>query len=68
MVVSLTMMNSYDTHLMAQQQIEDPESNTVSNIYKKVENSIVGIITPLTEGTTDIFETIYDGSGFVYDK
>lgn len=68
MVVSLTMMNSYDIYLMAQQQIEDPESNTVSNIYNKAENSIVGIITPLTEGTTDIVEPIYEGSGFVYDN
>lgn len=69
MTLSITlMMNSYCVYVAAQQQINSPESNTVSNIYKKVENSIVGIITPLTEGTTDITETIYDGSGFVYDR
>lgn len=67
-LVGILIMNGNSTYVVAQQQTNSPESNTVSSIYKKVENSIVGIITPLTEETTDIFETIYDGSGFVYDR
>lgn len=68
MTLVILMMNSYNIYLVAQQQLRSPESNTVSNIYKKVENSIVGIVTPLTAETTDIAEPIYDGAGFVYDK
>lgn len=68
MTLVILLMINYDLYVEAQEQINSQKSNTVSNIYKKAENSIVGIITPITEGTTDIFETIYDGSGFVYDR
>jgi S1-C subfamily serine protease len=67
-VVIILIMNGYSVYVAAQQQTNSPESNTASNIYKKVENSIVGIVTPLTEEATDILETTYDGSGFVYDR
>ena len=66
-LVVLTMMN-YNLYVEAQEQKNSPESNTVSDIYKKVQNSVIAIKTPLTEETTDIHETVYDGSGFVYDR
>lgn len=66
-LVILSMVN-YTLYVEAQEQTDSPESNTISNTYKKVENSVVGIITPLTEGNADIFETVFDGSGFVYDR
>jgi S1-C subfamily serine protease len=68
MTLIILMMNSYNIYVAAQQQLHSPETSTVSNVYKKVENSIVGIVTPLTAETTDTVEPIYEGSGFVYDK
>lgn len=66
LVVLLTI--NYSLYVDAQEQINIEESNVVSDVYNRVENSVVGIITPLTEGTSDIFEPVYDGSGFVYDR
>lgn len=66
LVVLITI--NYYLYEEAQLQASSLASNNVSSIYEKVVNSVVAIQTPLTEETTDISESVYDGSGFVYGR
>ena len=56
--VSLTLIPVQDAH--GQQQLQQ---HPIDEIFKKVENSIVGIITESYDGPN----LEYDGTGFVYD-